>query len=626
MPLEHKVRILPELLINKIAAGEVVERPASVVKELVENSIDSGATQVLVTIKNGGKDLISVLDNGCGMSETDARFAIERHATSKIYHEDDLFRIGTLGFRGEALASIAAVSQFELQTCDDEAQGGTRLLIKGGYLEHQGRVGFPRGTKITVERLFYNTPARLKFLKSTPTELQHIQQLLTQLSLAYPERQFRLTHNQQLLLNLSAGQNLEGRIGQLFGEDLRDGLLAVEHQENYLRFEGMVSFPANLKHSRRWQYLFVNGRHVRCPALNHAIYDGYSSYLTKSQHPALFFKLWLDPSEVDVNVHPAKTEIRLRNPRVVHAIVADQLSRSLTSSASQRFFGASIGRGTVQENLGQFELPISSDAQPSTSSPKASRARRASRLSSKAPAGMPSPATTAKQPQLPPPASLPEPPDAEEVPTSLSPTMAVPPEPDSSGAEWRFLAVVGVEWALAQTPQGILILQVRQTQRRLWEASQQQQLASGGAPTRNFEPPLLFELSPQEALLLEQHLPVLQELGVQLEPFGGKSFSVQKAPEFLPEGEVAPALRELLKRWSLFGKRMRPEEVRRDGMEVFAQQASSGFRLPADLQACQAWLEQAQRLPHLLHLGEPGRAGVFLSFEELQERLGTTGR
>ena len=200
---KNSVRILPESLINKIAAGEVVERPASVVKELLENAIDAGATEVQVSIKNGGKDLISILDNGCGMNESDAQLAVERHATSKIINEEDLFRIRTLGFRGEALASIAAISHFEILTCNDETQGATRIFIKGGYLEQVGKIGFPKGTKVTVERLFYNTPARMKFLKTTATELQLIQQHLVENSLAFPHIHFRLTHKRQRLLNLS---------------------------------------------------------------------------------------------------------------------------------------------------------------------------------------------------------------------------------------------------------------------------------------------------------------------------------------------------------------------------------------------------------------------------------------
>ncbi|MEC8254090.1 MAG: DNA mismatch repair endonuclease MutL, partial [SAR324 cluster bacterium] len=355
--LNQKVRILPESLINKIAAGEVVERPASVVKELVENALDAGATQIQVTVKNGGKDLIQVLDNGCGMNETDARFAVERHATSKIYSDEDLFRIGTLGFRGEALASIAAVSHFELLTCPDDQESGTRLLMQGGQLDEIGRVGFPQGTRIKIERLFFNTPARLKFLKTTTTELQHIQQGLTNQALAYPQRQFKLVHNQQLLLNLGPANSLEERIFQLFGEEFRDSLQEVSHRENYLNYQGWLSIPEKVRTSKRWQYLFVNDRSVRCPAVQRAIYQGYGNFLSKSQHPAFFLSLHLDPGELDVNVHPAKTEIRLRNSQVVHTILQDQLSRSLKQQTKLRLFGRE-GKATSQPRDPQTELPL----------------------------------------------------------------------------------------------------------------------------------------------------------------------------------------------------------------------------------------------------------------------------
>jgi len=357
---ENNVRILPESLINKIAAGEVVERPASVVKELLENAIDAGATEVQVSIKNGGKDLISILDNGCGMNESDAQLAVERHATSKIIDEEDLFQIRTLGFRGEALASIAAISQFEILTCNDENQGATRIFIKGGYLEQVGKIGFPIGTKVTVERLFYNTPARLKFLKTTATELQHIQQHLVQKSLAYPHIHFRLTHNRQLLLNLSGGQALETRIQQLFGEEFKDIMMPVKHEETYLQFSGFISFPSKPRTSRRWQYIFVNERNVKSPSINHGIYDGYGTFLGKGQHPVFFLNLRIDPTEIDVNVHPAKTEIRFRNNQLVHTILVDQISRALKDCASRRFFGREHSHSQMSrtELSGQIELPM----------------------------------------------------------------------------------------------------------------------------------------------------------------------------------------------------------------------------------------------------------------------------
>ncbi|MED5434505.1 MAG: DNA mismatch repair endonuclease MutL, partial [SAR324 cluster bacterium] len=357
---KKSVRILPESLINKIAAGEVVERPASVVKELLENSIDAGATDIHVTVKNGGKDLISILDNGCGMNETDAQLAVERHATSKIIDENDLFRIQTLGFRGEALAAIASVSHFELLTCEDENSGATRIFIKGGYLEQMGKIGFPQGTKITVERLFYNTPARLKFLKTTTTELQHIQQHLVQKSLAHPHVHFRLTHNRQLLLNLSGGQQLQTRIQQLFGEEFKEILMTVKHEEMYLQYSGFISFPSKPRTSRRWQYIFVNDRNVKSPAVNHGIYGGYGTFLGKGQHPVFFLNLKIDPTEIDVNVHPAKTEIRFRNSQLVHTILVDQISRALKDGASRRFFGREHSHSQMSrtEISGQIELPM----------------------------------------------------------------------------------------------------------------------------------------------------------------------------------------------------------------------------------------------------------------------------
>ena len=356
-PESGKICILPELLINKIAAGEVVERPASVVKELVENSIDADADQILVTLKNGGKDLISVLDNGSGMTETDARYAIERHATSKIAEEEDLFRIQTLGFRGEALAAIASVSRFELHTCTDEKKGATNLRLSGGVLKHQGKTGFPKGTKISVEQLFFNTPARLKFLKSTSTELQHIQQQLTRLALGNPAIRFRLSHNQQMLLNLSTAADFEERIQQLYSEEIRDGLMKAVHSEKYISFHGLISLPSKTRISRRWQHLYVNGRHVKCQAIAHGIYDGYRGMLAKGQHPAFFLMIEVSPSEIDVNVHPAKTEIRFRNSKLVHTILADQLSRQIQEVTGRRFFGAETQKD-IQGPTNQIELEL----------------------------------------------------------------------------------------------------------------------------------------------------------------------------------------------------------------------------------------------------------------------------
>ena len=223
-----------------------------------------------------------------------------------------------------------------------------------------GKSGYPKGTKVTVERLFYNTPARLKFLKTTATELQHIQQHLVQKSLAYPDIHFRLTHNRQLLLNLSGGQALETRIQQLYGEEFKEILMLVKHEETYLQFSGFISFPSKPRTSRRWQYIFVNERNVKSPSINHGIYDGYGTFLGKGQHPVFFLNLRIDPTEIDVNVHPAKTEIRFRNNQLVHTILTDQISRALKEGASRRFFGREHSHSQMSrtELSGQIELPM----------------------------------------------------------------------------------------------------------------------------------------------------------------------------------------------------------------------------------------------------------------------------
>ena len=357
---KNVVKILPESLINKIAAGEVVERPSSVVKELLENSIDAGSTEINVTVKNGGKELISIIDNGSGMNKIDAKLSFERHATSKINIEEDLFKINTLGFRGEALAAIASVSHFELLTCDNQNQSGTRLYIKGGVLEEEGKVGFPKGTKISVEKLFFNTPARKKFLKTTATEIQHIQQHFIQKALSHPNIHFRLTHNKQILFNFGRCKALEVRIEQIFGEEFKEILMPVKHEATYLKFDGYISFVSKPRASRRWQYVFVNGRNVRSTAINHGIYDGYGSFLGKNQHPAFFINININPSEIDVNVHPAKTEIRFRNSHLIHTILVDQISRFLKDVASRRFFGHDHLKSKIInfEPTGQMELPI----------------------------------------------------------------------------------------------------------------------------------------------------------------------------------------------------------------------------------------------------------------------------
>ena len=617
----NNVHILPESLINKIAAGEVVERPASVVKELIENAIDAGANQILVTVKNGGKDLISVVDNGCGMTEEDARLAVERHATSKIRDEEDLFHIRTLGFRGEALAAIAAVSHFELLTCADKASGGIRMAIQGGFLDHLGRTGFPQGTKITIERLFYNTPARLKFLKTTATELHHIQSWITQQALSHPEIQFRLTHNQQLLLHLPGSQTLEARVQQFFGEEFRDTLLEVAHEEAYLRYDGLVSLISKPRTSRRWQYLFVNGRAVKCPAVAHGVYDGYRTFLAKGQHPAFFLRLEVDPTEVDINVHPAKTEIRFRNSQIVHVILADQLAKTLKEGASRRFFGRA--HEEVQRPSGSVEqagLPLPDDlpiAQPDAAAeqridprelpPKGSLKTRKTTppltISHQAP-------TTSRTTPEPP---VPQPPPPENL-------VVLNPLPDSPNL-WRPLGQLAPGWLLAESSSGLAVLSSHALHAHLLHETYREVFHKNSVPVHEFEVPLLLELPPQETVLLEQNQAALKQGGIVLESFGPRTYAVRSLPRLLPESVFRSMLDDWMQRIGLFGKRARREETHHDLWKVLAEHAA----VP-DSQSLSRH-DQAVLLTQWEFLGRPVRSALgprILSefpFEELSRRM-----
>ena len=643
---KKSVRILPESLINKIAAGEVVERPASVVKELLENSIDAGATDIHVTVKNGGKDLISILDNGCGMNEADAQLAVERHATSKIIDENDLFRIQTLGFRGEALAAIASVSHFELLTCEDENQGATRIFIKGGYLEQMGKIGFPQGTKITVERLFYNTPARLKFLKTTATELQHIQQHLVQKSLAHPDIHFRLTHNRQLLLNLSGGQQLQTRIQQLFGEEFKEILMTVKHEETYLQYSGFISFPSKPRTSRRWQYIFVNDRNVKSPAVNHGIYGGYGTFLGKGQHPVFFLNLKIDPTEIDVNVHPAKTEIRFRNSQLVHTILVDQISRALKDGASRRFFGREHSHSQMSrtEISGQIELPMEEaltlESQYSGMTfPK--RKKRATESRELPPRGALKGKHSAELSTF----------AAEKPLAEISPVAQRRQNYDSSGIleasdstpdnlpeheirnlrllsplpqipqKIRVLGQFRKTYIMAENDAGLLMIEQRALHERLLYDFYTEALQKKEVALQTFQASLLIELSPQGSVLLEQSLEHLELCGFAVSPFGGSSFAVNTIPEIQHVEQVEKVIRGIIDRLALFGKRSQAEEIIRDICEVVTTNAA----LPAGQEL--SLTEMGILLAQWEEMGSPMASLkdvpllVEFSMQELERRL-----
>ena len=322
------IHLLPEYLANQIAAGEVVQRPASVVKELLENAVDAGAGQVQLIVKEAGKQLVQVVDNGAGMSPTDARMSLERHATSKIRSTEDLFRIRTLGFRGEALASIAAVAQVEIRTKQREQDTGSLLLVEGSQITSQQPTACPDGTSIAVKNLFFNVPARRNFLKSNAVEMRHILDEFQHVALANPQIAFSLYQNDLEVFSLPAGK-LSQRIVALLGNGYKEQLAACEEVTHSIAVRGFVGKPESSKKSRGDQFFFVNNRFIRSAYLNHAVLAAYEGLLARDTHPFYVLFLELDPKSIDINVHPTKTEIKFEDEKTVYAVVRAAVKQSL---------------------------------------------------------------------------------------------------------------------------------------------------------------------------------------------------------------------------------------------------------------------------------------------------------
>lgn len=319
---------MPDHVANQIAAGEVVQRPASVVKELMENALDAGADDIKLIVKDGGKTLIQVVDNGDGMNEHDARMAFERHATSKIASAEDLFHLQTKGFRGEALASIAAVAHVEMKTKPEDADLGTYIKIEGSKIVTQEPVATQKGTSISVKNLFYNIPARRKFLKSVQVEMRHINEEFYRIALAHPRISFTLIHNGNIQYQLPKSNRLQ-RISNLFGHKMQTKLVPVKESTDYIKIDGYIGKPENVKLKRGEQYFFVNNRFIKSPYLHHALRSAYEGLIKEKSYPSYFIYFEIDPKHVDVNIHPTKTEIKFDDEQTVYSILKVAAKHSL---------------------------------------------------------------------------------------------------------------------------------------------------------------------------------------------------------------------------------------------------------------------------------------------------------
>jgi len=511
-----KIHQLPPDLANQIAAGEVVERPASVIKELVENSIDAGARRLSISVELGGKRLIQVEDDGEGMTPEDARLAIERHATSKIRRVDDLERIATLGFRGEALPSIASVSHFALRTRARGAAAGTEVRVNGGAVASVTEVGMPEGTSVHVADLFYNLPARRKFLKSDAAESAQVSRVVTQLALGYPEIGFTLTSSGRKVLQCPPVSTLRDRLYQLYGE--RSDLIDVRRDSGDIKIIGFVAALAEQGPTRGPQNVYVNRRVVKDRTIAHAIIDAYSVASIKERSPEVHLFIDMPHDAVDVNVHPTKAEVRFRDQSYIHELI-------------RRTLGDVLGRGPAPEL--QLQAPAGFERVPSTLP-----------LPHSYPSTFPSRWTEGSRSPFAPTSGSPIAPAGGSVlaPTSdsaFAPTNEPTIRPMTALGQFRDTFIIAID------DEGIAIVDQHVAHERVLFERITERLTNGALESQGLLVPMLVDLPPAARQALTSHAADLERLGFELEEFGGESIRVTACPALLGREDCAAALRSL---------------------------------------------------------------------------------
>ncbi len=534
------IQLLSDHLANQIAAGEVIQRPASAVKELLENAIDAGATEIQLVIRDAGKELIQVIDNGKGMSTTDARMSFERHATSKIRNIDDLFSIRTMGFRGEALASIAAVAQVELKTRQEHMEIGTRICIEGTEVKSQEPCATAKGTGIMVKNLFFNIPARRHFLKSNTTELRHIIDEFSRIALAHPHIAFRLRNNNTEQFHLAAG-NLKMRIIGLLGGSYEKNLVPAEEKTDYLSISGFIGKPEAATRTRGMQFFFVNNRFIRNPYLHHAVVNAYEGLIEKESFPFYVLFLDTDPGRVDVNVHPTKQEVKFDDDKMMYAYLHASVKHALARYNIAPSLDFSLNPEITQ-------LPSVTQPQTEKHISQTQRSYLYNAFTQKNQAHFIDRKDGLKQwKELY--AIAQQAPDSERQETNQHTALPVASllhqhDPIHPGGQ-NILLVQG-SMLVTTVKSGLMIIHIRRAQERIWYERLLQEWNQGQTPSQQLLFPVSYELPPHDALLLEEVLPDLARIGFDIAPFGKNTFVVQGVPTALPSGEEKNVLDEVI--------------------------------------------------------------------------------
>ena len=538
------IQLLPDNIANQIAAGEVIQRPASAVKELLENAVDAGATEISLFVNDAGKALIQVIDNGKGMSETDARMAFERHATSKISSIEDLFRIKTMGFRGEALASIAAVAQVELKTKRAEDETGIYVEIENSMVKKQEPVAVATGTSIAMKNLFFNVPARRNFLKSNLSELRHIIDEFIRVAMAFPEVFFSLTSNGQQVFHLEKG-TLKQRIVQILGNNYNAKLVSVQERTDYLDILGFVGKPETAKKTRGDQYLFVNNRFIKSAYLNHAIMSAFADMIPKDSFPMYALFIDLDPAQIDINVHPTKQEIKFEDEKIVYAFVQSAVKHALAQFSITPTLDFELD-GDIQ-HLDAINKPITEQQRSSVSSSSLFQT-----FTQKNQAHF-----IEKKSELAHWKDFYEKPSAESLKDYSTSAQSIPsfemqalnneqPQPHSD------LMQLHNAYIVVQNDKGYLLINQQNAHERILYERFSGAVSGKAIATQQSLFPATIELAPSDTVMLAELIPDLKQLGYHLEPFGNNTFVIQGTPADMPQAGETNAIEKLLEQYKHF--------------------------------------------------------------------------
>ncbi len=593
-----RIQQLSPSLVNRIAAGEVIERPAAVVKELVENAIDAGATRIHIDVEDGGRELIRVIDNGNGIDPADLPLAFASHATSKLVSDDDLFAIATMGFRGEALASIGSVSHARILSRAIGSDAGYEIFNKGGLISLPQAAAGNTGTVVEVRNLFFNTPARRKFIKGAPTEYGHIAEMILRLALPYPEIEFKLTHNGRSTLALPV-TTAEDRLLSAWPDDFRDSRLAVDCRDAEIRLRGMIGLPELARPTAKYQFLYLNGRHIRDKFIQHALREAFRGLTEPGRYPAAILMLEIPPQDVDVNVHPTKTEVRFRDGGRIHGLVLSGireklLGSDLTPSAVPMRSGvpAVDNRPDLREQLASFfrQGPAAGAAPTGNEDERpTSNVQRPTSKEENAPAAGSSLGRS---------------------------TFALPP---STAIQLHN------SYLVAQSDDGMIIIDQHALHERIMYEELLARVTRGPLEAQHLLIPHVVPASSRQMALLEPLRPMLQRLGIEVAPFGPDRVAVQSFPSFLEKLDPAEFVTDLLERGEQELLDLHGEELLHEILDMMSCKAAvkAGDPLtPVEIEALLARRELVERSSNCPH-GRP--TTLRLSLKDLDKQFKRTG-